>query len=116
WDWETAWINSGTLLARYDFAVHVAQARGSGSKAFRPESLIDLSLTDPGAIVDAVTAVLQVQDQFPAGSAARDALISYVTDNGAVTPPLDLTVETFRNKKLNGLFCLVLESPAYQLQ
>jgi uncharacterized protein (DUF1800 family) len=116
WDWETAWINSGTLLARYDFGVHIAQARGSGSKAFRPESLIDLSLTDPGAIVDAVTAVLQVQDQFPAGSAVRDALISYLTDNGAVLPPLNLNDDTFRNKKLNGLFNLVLESPAYQLQ
>jgi uncharacterized protein (DUF1800 family) len=116
WDWETAWINSGTLLARYDFAVHVAQARGSGSKAFRPESLIDLSLTDPGDIADAVTTVLQVRDQFPAASAARAALISYLTDNGAVSPPLDLSNDTFRNKKLNGLFSLVLESPAYQLQ
>jgi uncharacterized protein (DUF1800 family) len=116
WDWEVAWTNSGTLLARNAFAVAIAEARGTGSKAFRPERLIDLSLTDPGDIVDAVTSALQVGDQFPALSAERDALIAYLTDSGAAAPPFDLRDATFRNKKLHGLFCLVLQAPAYQLQ
>ena len=64
WDWETAWISSATLLARYGFARDVTSARGRGSSSFRPERLIDLSLTDPGDIVDAVTDVLGVTDQF----------------------------------------------------
>jgi uncharacterized protein (DUF1800 family) len=116
WDWETAWTNSGTLLERYAFAVAIAKARGTGSMAFRPEFLIDLGLSDPGAIVDAVTALFDLGEQFPVGSAERDALISYLTDGGAITPPLNLNDADYRNRKLNGLFCLILESPAFQLQ
>ncbi len=116
WDWETAWTNSGTLLERNDFAVIIAQARGVGSKAFRPERLINRALTDPGDIVDAVTAALHVQDQFPNGSASRQALIDYLTEAGSIAPPINLNDPTTVDKKLRGLFCLVLESPAYQLQ
>ena len=57
WDWETAWISSAALLARYRFARDVTSARGGSSRSFRPERLIDLSLSDPGDIVDAVTDV-----------------------------------------------------------
>lgn len=116
WDWETAWTNSGTLLERYSFAVAIAQARGSGGTAFRPEILIDQHLTDPGAIVDAVTTLFDLHDQFPVDSPERDVLIAYLTDDGALLPPLNLTDVTYRNRKLNGLFCLILESPAFQLQ
>jgi len=116
WDWELAWTNSGTLLARYDFAVAIAQARGTGRTAFRPDKLVDLGLTDPGDVVDAVTALLQVQDQFPVASAERNALIDYLTDSVVNPPPLDLRDVAYRNRKLHGLFCLILESPAYQLQ
>ncbi len=123
WDWETAWVNSGTLLARNDFAVNVAEARGKGRTAFRPERLIDTGLTNPGAIVDAVTTVLQVPEQFPVASASRDALIDYLTDGGDPNALLvdgngmpKLQDQSFRDIKLNGLFTLVLQSPAYQLQ
>jgi len=116
WDWENAWINSGALLARYDFAVAIAQARGRGRKAFRPDHLINLSLTDAGDIVDAVAGALAVQDRFPSGSPQRTALINYVTENGTLTPPFNLFDQAFRDEKLNGLFTLVLQSPAFQLQ
>lgn len=116
WDWESAWVNSGTLLARYNFASRLARARGKGSKAFRPERLVDTSLTEAGDIVDAVTAALAVKDQFPPASPERDALIDYITENGTLSPPFDLDNQVFRDVKLNGLFTLVLESPAYQLQ
>ena len=55
WDWETAWVSSATLLARYGFARDLTGARGERRTSFRPEKLVDLGLTDPGAIVDAVT-------------------------------------------------------------
>ncbi len=112
WDWETAWLSSATLLARYQFATDVIAARGKGATSFRPEKLISLDLTDPGAIVDAVTDLLGVTDQLVA--ADRDVLISYLTD-GNPGASVDLTDDRFRNLKLNGLFGLVLQSPAYQL-
>ena len=111
WDWEQGWVSSATLLARYNFARDLGAARGGGG-SFRPEKLMDLSLTDPGDIVDAVASVLGVQDHLKA--ADRTALIAYLTDNGA-NPTLDLNAFDVRDEKLNGLFTLVMQSPAYQL-
>ena len=112
WDWETSWISSSTLLARYQFATDVISARGKGNTAFRPEKLIDLNLTDPGAVVDAVTGLLGITDQL--ASADRDVLITYLTD-GNPSAAVNLNDENFRTLKLNGLFGLVMQSPAYQL-
>lgn len=112
WDWETSWLSSATLLARYQFATDIIAARGKGTTAFRPEKLINLSLTDPGAIVDAVTSLLGVNDQLSA--ADRSALIAYLTD-GNPSASVNLNDSNFRTLKLNGLFGLVLQSPAYQL-
>lgn len=112
WDWETSWLSSSTLLARYQFATDIIAARGTGSTSFRPEKLIDLTLTDPGAIVDAVTGILGVTDQLSA--ADRSALITYLTD-GNPSASVNLNDQNFRTLKLNGLFGLVLQSPAYQL-
>src|SRR5215472_14722606 len=80
WDWETAWLSSSTLLARYAFARDLTAARDGGGTGFRPEQLINLDLTDPGEIVDAVTTLLGVDDQITVGSPGRAALIDYLTD------------------------------------
>jgi uncharacterized protein (DUF1800 family) len=122
WEWETSWISSAALHSRYSFARDVTSARGGGSTAFRPDKLMDLSLTDPGDIIDAVTTILGLTVRDLNGTivssdlttAERDALIDYLTDNGA-NPSLDLFDYDTRNQKLNGLFALVLQSPAYQL-
>jgi uncharacterized protein (DUF1800 family) len=112
WDWDTAWVSSATLLARYGFARDIAAARGPGRTRFHPDKLVDITLTDPSAIVDAVTDVLGVTDQFTAAEKAW--LVDYLTDEGA-NPTLDLRDYDVRNRKLNGLFALVLQSHAYQL-
>jgi len=112
WDWETGWISSATLLARFDFARDLTSARGNGGTSFRPERLMDLGLTDPTEIVNAVTDVLGVSDQLT--SSERQALVDYLTDSGTNTS-IDLNDDTVRNTKLNGLFALVMQSPAYQL-
>jgi uncharacterized protein (DUF1800 family) len=123
WDWETAWISSSTLLARYGFARDVSMARGRGTSAFRPERLrvpaslglptaYLLDLTSPAEIVDTVTEILGVKDDLT--SAELGILIDYVTDDGAVGS-LDLHDDDVRNEKLHGLFALVLQSPAYNL-
>jgi hypothetical protein len=109
WDWETAWISSAALLARYAFARDVAAARyGGGRTVFRPLALVDPALTDPGDVVDRVTAVLGVADQLSASE--RQVLVDYLGPG-----PLDLNDYDTRNRKLHGLFALVLQSPAYQV-
>ena len=114
WDWETAWVSSATLLARYKFARDVTSVEGSWWwwDGFRPQDLIDINLTDPSAIVDAVLEALGVPDQFTPG--AHAGLVNYLTDHGA-TPSLNLHDDNVRHTKLHGLFALVLQSPEYQL-
>jgi uncharacterized protein (DUF1800 family) len=112
WNWDAAWISSATLLARYDFATDVTAARGRGRYNFHPEKLVPLSLTDPADIVAAATDVLGITDQLT--DTEKAALANYLTDNGT-NPTLDLTDFTTRDTKLNGLFALLLQSPAYQL-
>jgi hypothetical protein len=107
WDWEESWISSAGLLARYEFVRDVVTSRFK--KKFQPEKLMDISLTDPGEIVDAVTDQLGLTNQFTA--AQRTALIDYLTDNGA-NPALDLEDYDTRNEKLHGLYGLVLQSAA----
>jgi uncharacterized protein (DUF1800 family) len=112
WDWEASWISSATLLARYNLARDITSARSRGGTGFRPERLIDLDLTDAVDIVNAVTTLMGVDDQLTAAEHA--ALVDYLTDGGA-NPTLDLNDYDIRNTKLNGLFALVIQSPAYQL-
>jgi uncharacterized protein (DUF1800 family) len=112
WEWEKAWITSATVLARARFARDVIAARGSGGTSFRPEKLVDLSLTAPEAILEASLDALGIADQVT--SAQRLVLLDYLTDAGARTS-LDLENEDTRNRKLHGLFGLLLQSPAYQL-
>jgi uncharacterized protein (DUF1800 family) len=111
WDWENAWLSSGTLLARYAFARDLIAMRYD-SLLFKPEVLIDLGLTDPSAIVGAVTDVLAVTEQIDDDE--RQRLVDYLTDGGATTS-LDLNDADVRNTKLHGLFALVMQLPAYQL-
>jgi hypothetical protein len=110
WDWENSWISSATLLARYGFVRDLTMARDGGGTSFRPEKLVDPTLTDAHAIVDAVLAVCAVDGLFD--TTERNALAAYLTDGAG---PIDLLDDDYRNQKLNGLFALVLTSPAYQL-
>jgi uncharacterized protein (DUF1800 family) len=112
WDWETSWLSSATLLARYNFAVDVTSARGAGKSAFRPYQFFDLALTAPAAIVEEAASILGINDHLDATE--RSVLEDYLTENGMV-PSLNLNDYTVRNTKLNGLFVLLLQSPAYQL-
>jgi uncharacterized protein (DUF1800 family) len=113
WDWEAAWVSSSTMLARYAFARDLVASRDGGATSFRPERLVDLGLTDAGEIVTAAATVLGVEDQLSGAEVA--ALIDYLTD-GSPASPVDLLDDDVRNTKLHGLFGLLLQSPAFQLQ
>jgi hypothetical protein len=113
WDWETAWVSSSTMLARYGFARDLTSARGGGGSGFRPDKLMDLGLSDPGDILTAVTDVLGMTGDLTASE--ETTLVDYLTDNGS-NPTLDLNDYETRNSKLHGLFALLMQMPAYQLQ
>jgi hypothetical protein len=53
-------------------------------------------------------AILQVQDQF--GAADRQTLLDYLGPG-----PINLGDENVLNRKLRGLFALIIQSPAYQV-
>jgi uncharacterized protein (DUF1800 family) len=104
WDWETSWLSSSTLLARYNFARDIVGSRGGGR--FRPDKLVDFSLTDAGDIVDQVLDALDVAHNFTTDD--RQVCIDYLG-----TPDLD--DYNYVNTKLHGLFELVMKSPGYQV-
>ncbi len=116
WDWEGSWMNSSTMLARFGFARDLIAARGRGKTTFRPERLFDFAESpdvDPNLVVDEVTSLFGVGDAFQNGSAARDALVDYLTDGGGGN--VDFSDYDTRDMKLRGLVGLVLQSPAYML-
>ena len=113
WDWENAWVSSSTMLARYGFARDITSTRGGGGSAFRPDRLMDLGLSDPGDILTAATDVLGMTGDLTGSEQAT--LVDYLTDDGA-NPTLDLNDYDTRNSKLHGLFALLMQMPAYQLQ
>ena len=55
WDWEKAWMSSTTMRSRAEFARDISTAQNGGKTSFDPGSLMDLTLTDAGQIVDAAT-------------------------------------------------------------
>jgi hypothetical protein len=113
WDWETAWVSSSTMLARYGFARDLTSARGGGGASFRPDKLMDLGLSNPNAIITAATDVLGITGDLTGGEITT--LVNYLTDNG-MHPTLDLNDYDTRNEKLHGLFALLMQTPAFQLQ
>lgn len=114
WNWETSWLGSTSLQERYQFAVDVTRASGAGSASIRYEKLRGLNeepiitLSAPAAIVDTALQILQIDDQF--GAADRQTLIDYLGPG-----PIDFSDENTFNRKLRGLFALILQSPAYQV-
>ena len=111
WDWEEGWISGQNLLGRNRFCRDLTSKRYGGK--FRPERLVDMGETDPGAIVDQVTNILGIQNQFTATE--RDELINYLTDGG-INPVIDLNDEDVLHVKLCGLFYLTMSSSQYQVQ
>jgi uncharacterized protein (DUF1800 family) len=113
WNWENAWISSATLLARYGFARDLIMARGGGGTSFRPERLMDLGLSDPTDILNAASDVLGISGDLTASE--KSTLEDYLTDGGS-NPTLDLNDYDVRNTKLHGLFALLMQTAAFQLQ
>jgi uncharacterized protein (DUF1800 family) len=120
WPGGLTWINSGTLLARLDFAKNLAgSAFGVHRVVLKPilGPLFGNAAASPGAVVDAIVHRLGL-DVGPLAltSTQRTALIAFATDNGARTS-LDVSNEFTDDVKVKvrGVLSLVLQSAEYQL-
>ena len=109
---QVIWAALLTPQGKYLHDFFAAELKGVIHLDCEADRLMDLGLSDPTDIVDAVLEVLGIPDQMDATEHA--ALVDYLTDHGA-SPVLDLFDEHTRNTKLHGLFALVMQSPAYQL-
>ena len=113
WPGGLDWINSGTLLARAEFAKELASA-DSGSNRLKLSNITGLPLgqsaADPGDVVDAILAQLGL-DQGPIAisAAQRTILINYATTG---SPTLDLSSDSTDDArtKVRGLVSLALEA------
>ena len=118
WPGGLAWINSGTLLSRLEFAKNLAAAsfgRNKFSLAIIGGLPLGNSAADPGTVVDAILHQLGLDAPPRAVTfAQRQALIDYATSNG---PTLNLANE-FTNDadvKVRGLIALALQAAEAQL-
>jgi uncharacterized protein (DUF1800 family) len=118
WPGGLAWITSGTLLARLEFAKDLAGS-DFGRNRFGLASISGLPLGDPAAdaavVVDAVLAQLGL-DTGPLALTAgqRATLVAYAASDG---PTLDLSHEWTDDatQKVRGLVSLALQTAEYQL-
>lgn len=112
WDWETGWISSATLLARFTFINDLTSSRYGGAAAFKPGHVLNLSLTNPEAVVDAALQALGIDGELTA--VERQVFVDYLTDDGTVTT-LDLTTDLTQQVKLRGLFEMLMYTPQFQV-
>ncbi len=114
YDPEGAWCSSDYQLARSRFIRDLMMAREGGRTSFRPENLIDIGLTEPLAIVDAVLDACRMTGRFTTDETA--ALVDYLSDGQGNNAMIDLQSQAVRERKLSGLFGLVLTTAQNQLQ
>lgn len=127
WPGGLAWINTGSLLIRAEFAEMFATTTQKPSLKLKDiPGLLGNAAADPAAVVDLILAQLGL-NAAPVGSVAanprtplnsnqRTALINYLTDNGA-NPTLNLTKDTNYDAavKVRGLISLALQTAEQQI-
>jgi uncharacterized protein (DUF1800 family) len=118
WPGGLAWVNSGTLLSRLEFAKDLA-ASDFGPNKLPLRNIAGLpfgdATADPGVVVDAIIAQVGL-DQGPLAltGTQRQYLVDYATTDG---PTLDLSSEFTDDAttKVRGLISLVLQTAEYQI-
>jgi hypothetical protein len=120
WPGGLTWINSGTLIARLEFARALARS-DFGPNRFQLRTAFPTLFPNPAAsptlVIDTVLHALGL-DVPPIGlsTAQRATLEDYVTDGGT-KPTLNLQSETSTDArvKLRGLVALALQTAEHQL-
>jgi uncharacterized protein (DUF1800 family) len=108
WDGGLNWINTATLLVRYNVANGLASARGGPVATFDPGRLLQgQNLTTAEDVVDHL---LQILGPLRVSTETRQALIDYLNGSG----PFTLTPQTL-DRQVRGLIHLIMTLPEYQL-
>jgi hypothetical protein len=111
WDGGRKWVNTSTLLARYNFANAVATIRGPGYQLVDAAALVGRTgATTPEAIVDAFAELL---GPLELGAAARRRLADYMRARPDGTPGEFALDEETVDTKVRGLVKLLLSAPEY---
>jgi hypothetical protein len=120
WPSGLGWINSGTLLQRFNFARYLASAsRGPARLKLKRIKALPWKdpVADPGVVLDALMYELGL-DSGPLAltTGQRDSLIDYLTDSGAQAT-LDLSTDDTDdvNTKVRGVLSLLLQTAEYQV-
>ena len=103
WDHGAAWLTTSRFLARLEFAQ--ALADGTDKFKFKPEKVIDPSVTTSAEVVDSLLERLGME----VPPVTRQALVDYLA-GGQQLPDKDWLIRKFR-----GLFILVLTLPECQI-
>jgi uncharacterized protein (DUF1800 family) len=127
WPGGSAWINTGSLLTRAEFAEDFATAtQGSAIKLTAIPGLLGSSTANPTVVVDLILShlwlnaapvgVVPPNPLTPLNSVQRQALIAYVTDSGAKAT-LDLKNDKTYDAevKVRGLISLALQTAESQI-
>jgi uncharacterized protein (DUF1800 family) len=108
WDGGLKWINTATMLVRYNFANLLATARGGNAGTFNPEQLLaGKNFQIPDQLVDYL---LQVLGPLRVSDTTRQLFIDYLKEGRA----FQLNQATIDNK-VRGLIHLMMTLPHYQL-
>lgn len=107
WDGGLTWINTATMLVRYNFANLLATARGGNTGTFSPEKLLTgKSFQTPEQLVEHL---LQVLGPLHVPDATKKLFGEYLAEGG-----FQLNAQTIDNK-VRGLIHLMMALPHYQL-
>jgi len=111
WSNGLAWLSTGQMLNRFDFAQLLAAGRDSRGIKLSPTALYDGSATSADQVVDQILGRFgSIAARVPAG--ARQALIDYLNDP---VPPVSFTDPTVVEKKIRGVIALILQLPEFHI-
>jgi len=111
WDWHLSWINTATLLVRYNSTNTIASARGGGrdrAAEFDPEFLINRG--GASSDTEVVDLFLRLLGPLSVSETTRQTLIDYLNSDG----PFVVNNESI-DRKVRGLVHLITSLPEYQL-
>ena len=119
WDGEEAWINSNTVLVRFNFGLAIATSRnpgGGGQVMARPNDLEtplkSMHVNSADEVIDAYARVL-LDGKLRDGE--RDKLIDYMNRDRNDNPKTWVLNRDNVNGKLRDMLHIMMSTPEYQL-
>jgi uncharacterized protein (DUF1800 family) len=115
WDGEAAWINSNTVLVRFNLAMAITSQRRDQEYAKRSDlqtTLKKLQADDAEEVVDDYARVLL---DGAISSDTRGKLIEFMNRNEKDEPAMFKPTPPFINSKVRGVLHIMMSTPEYQL-